>query len=237
MIRWDQNEFEKLVTTVTTMRLNDPVTPIVTLINHAQKQLPADRRREIRTVQNCKPLVEAIKLATSSLVHDHAVLCSEKQSLTDKLKSANQKISDLEFSSGFGLDKFSTLELAEEITNRIKMFAGDLTQVSYVPVVRKLIQQDRPVDSEGRTHICVSGPLEKQQQEIRKHFGDEVKFRFVLGSNPATVPDGFDHYINWVSFSNHAVNDRMKHASSGNMHLVKGGLQAVIGKIKQLLGK
>lgn len=61
MIIWDDNEREWLIEQVASMRMNNPVPSIITLVNHAQEQMPEDRRRQIVRVGSIEWLVAGVR--------------------------------------------------------------------------------------------------------------------------------------------------------------------------------
>lgn len=62
---WTDDETDRLVGLLTSMRINDPAPSILTLLKKAQMQLPSDRRRQINTLAQMNVLLEKVELRLS----------------------------------------------------------------------------------------------------------------------------------------------------------------------------
>ena len=67
-VGWSEEEWEHLTDLVEKMRRNNPEPPLAVLINRAQAQIPAERRRKLNGSKAMQPIVDRLKERLAALV-------------------------------------------------------------------------------------------------------------------------------------------------------------------------
>ena len=130
-IFWTDEEKNRIVERVFSMRQNDPESSLTAIVNRAMSQLPEDRRRQVPSVKVIPWLPEAIKTrfaAQRELVRDHkhaksvAEVAEQRHtSMRDQLREA------LDTARREALSKSTLVDLFTAIVEKVK--AGDSDEV------------------------------------------------------------------------------------------------------------
>lgn len=204
-IYWTEEEKRKLVDLVISMRISDPVPSITAIVNHAQEQLPQERRRTIIAASAVGWLVEEAKDRIASLKK----LEETVEQLRQQLSAARQEIEVLKQSPASVLSPRELMGLAfDRLENRI-----------VAAEARSRVQAPSPASSNGTkkkdatTHripkVLVVG-LKGQQAQGIKDALSEVPVTLLFGDERDQGLGPQADAVVMTKFCRHAVWDRIR---------------------------
>lgn len=238
-IYWDEDERNRIIQLVFSMRQNDPESSLVAIVNRAMSQLPKDRQRTIPSIKSIPWLAEAIKsrfaeqrqqLSTAESTTQSAEQVKEQHaSLRDKLKTM------VEQARARALDEASLDDLVLALAARIGARLDGLEQRVHSLESRPRTQAPPPVAQPAKKTVLVVGLLPDQMNHVRAHFRTAPLDLRRLSTDDLSkgVPQA-DYAVLNTKFLSHKMQSLVQ-SRVGKTYLVHGGLSTVIERIEQLL--
>lgn len=245
-VRWSDDEWTKLTDIVEQMRLSDPCSSLVSLVNAAQKQMPEDRRRSIISTQNVQPLVDELHRR----MQGYRRLKDEVQSLTDRLinseppdeeikKAVLEDCTPAELLNYIHPETALSLLPLEELAAYVEKEKVRLLlnrQLATVEVAQAPVFSNEVFTRKGLLKVYVAGPLNDQYQKLRQLVGPICDLRLI--TELGDIHSGGDLYVAWIKFMGHRKTEKMKQtAPVGAYHQVVGGLETLAYVIQQEVKK
>lgn len=246
-IYWDDDEKQRIVDAVFSMRQKDPESSLIAIINRAQKQLPKERRRVIPSVKSV-PWVrvelqkmmdtQREKARTAESASQAAESAKERQTrlqgqLSEMVKKARESaIHEAEIEDLVGEIIGRVFNTQQDLERRVNLLEGRVADWG------RPVQVPATTETTKMPSILVVGLLPDQQNKVRAHFRNAADMRF-LGSNDRSkgVPQAEAAVINakFIPHDMQALVQRKFASTGGKVYLVHGGISSVVDKIEKLL--
>jgi len=240
-IYWDEEERDRIVQLVFSMRQNDPESSLVAIVNRAMSQLSPDRQRVIPSIKSIPWLADAIKdrftaqrqtlAKTKDAMSSAAASKGTEVALRDKLKTM------VDQARARALDEASfddlVLALAARVGHRFEMLEGRVSKLEGAPQVQEVKAPQQP-----KKTVLVVGLLSSQANNVRSHFRTAPLALRFLSSDELTkgVPQADCAVVN-TKFVSHKMQSFVQ-SKLKTVYLIHGGVTTVIDRIEQvLLGK
>lgn len=249
-IHWGSDEVEKLATIVFQMRLKDPVSSFIEMVNKAAQQLPTHRRRIIRTAKEIRPIVDAVlakinkmkenaeKEPTERIIIQEAVPASKIPTVEEVLDgTSNEQILAILLTRTSGVFK--------GIQERLSRLESSLTQIStqqsranfqhQIPVPKPAQPKAPHKEPNNKIKIAVVGLLPGQQSYIKNQIGQKVDLRFISKDQTKPSFPQADYVILMTKFISHYWQEAA-HSTFEREKVVlhHGGLGGLVDIIKGL---
>lgn len=245
---WSEKEWDDLAARVFPIWLKSPGGSLLDIVQRAQEQLPADRRRQLKTMGLIEPLLTRLAAMAQQMKSDAA----EVQPLRDKLAMEPEDIElwhkyrdrFLRMISVADLrDRFTFEELLAEVDDADLFFAAadrlnkalKALQVAHsfraAPTIPGRVTHDR------QQEVVVMGALPGQIESLKQAMPTIAWRR--LDPEKLTVrqvPTRADLYVIWTRFVSHAACDVLKKVAGDRVIEVRGGLYAIADAVEEKLG-
>ena len=241
---WTEEEKQKLVELVFTMRQNDLESSLLAIVNRAQEQLPAERRRTIPSIKAIDWLPIELKKRMDAVKNRAAMSERAAQSARDSKShqiELQEKLQNLvEVTKNKTLETTPVENLALELLARM---LGPMEEIrrqlsGFERRIARLEEQPEPVAAEKRIlRILLVGLLPDQVNNVRARFREAVDVRALDKDDPCRGIPVVDAAVLNTKFISHSMQQDIQRAYNGHgkVFFVNGGLSAVIERIEKLL--
>lgn len=215
-IQWTEDERVKLIREVVRLRKANLIDSLMSLVNQAQKVLPAARQRDLKTLQSVREwllpkLTQEWELAKEVIEVPVEVVLEIPQSIK----------------------KVPTAELLTELILR---FAGKLDQIERLipttsaPPTQSLGQSLAQPRNSVKPKVLIAGMKANQLAYVEHRLGHAVEFRFIESdaSDSINLPINVDGVYLVTKFASHVLQQRLRNQYNGEVRLLTGGLTSIV---------
>lgn len=145
-VQWDDDETEFLALEMHRMRRSDPGAQVVHLLNEAQKQLPANRHRNITTVSQFEPVLRKLTEVDAQVWNDHEHMLKYREKVQEQkgaptraevFASATEE-ELVEFFQDRVLDNALPIEIVERLGAQAVLEMLPLSQIAAFVMVKQM---------------------------------------------------------------------------------------------------
>ena len=196
-IYYSDEEWDKLTSVVYTMRINNPLEPLTTLVNRAVMQMPEDRRR-LFTVQNIQPIVDRLVVINQQTRSDAESWRNNRQRLLTPITPEVL------------MSNISDTMLLAEVRRRMERVAVRPAPAPVAPAAATQAQAPASrcdLVTPSRT-VITTNMLPSQYARLKAKLPEEKIL--LVKDNSYKIPESADLYVSWGKFSSHSLRDRLK---------------------------
>lgn len=248
-IFWTEEEKDRIIERVFSMRQNDPESSLTAIVNRAMSQLPEDRRRQVPSVKVIPWLPEAIKqrfaeqrklVRTHEQVRNEAAVAEQKHSdLRNQLREALDKARREALSKAPLADLLTALveKLKERDTGELNRLKERVERLERGAAKSPTAPAPEPTPEAKLPSVLIVGMLPNQNRELLTHFGKGVKLVFLDKDNESAAIPNADAAVVNAKFISHTLQARVQreYHGRGKVFLVKGGLSSVKERVETAL--
>lgn len=238
-VSWTDAEEEKIVELTANMRLSDITSPLVTLFERAQQQLPEHRRRCVKNIKNMKAVADKVTLRLAQLKARANAPLPPPPAPAPRVPTQDEVLSETP------LDRLLALSISRLVGDlgKLKEIEQGLTRLGRVESLLSKILICLPSNGNGGPHkepqtevkrkkIAILGLLNSQMGEIQKSCGGLADLHFVSKDVSAPSVSGSDCVVLMANFISHGMQEQVySQVPRDKVFLHHGGLST----LKELL--